>query len=857
VEDWVGDVRLGTGEVSGVLPGTAALDHCNRPNGRGELTPDGYYMRGAGLAYASGGCFRRSGGSVQPGSAEAWVRPRAWGGTLFRAAESNVRNLVSAHYDWQNGELAMELADGTLDGRTVWYRRPYVLEPENWHHVKAVFKSTRLGGQHFVVDGGKVMPQGPPRYGPMTKLVGDLDDQTGGWPRDVTVEDTSDFADQGAFVIDSEIFEYPGKTATSFRQVRRARRYTQARAHTGGTAVQIWGYAAPVAEPIPQVSGRVASDIDANPRARINAPGGGGAPAGIDDADDVIPVDSTGGFQDSGFIWVDRECIYYGSKAAAEFRDCERGMHGTTAAAHGHRRVISAASLRVTNHNGYRLPPAGDFCYVQVDDRNNSDRVEWMAYKQKLIHHNAHYLFPGVTFTGTTPSLNAWRGRLGTSRRGHAKGAKVIPVFKMRGPECGHHDSPQYEPVTVIDNSMRCEARRIKRAYLSSWPQMDGSGNVIGFNHDFRAAFSEFTSRTYSGSECRLLKYPSGELAVSLPNLEVVKGMEGDVDEIRVTAGHTPAGFLPADLTLPAGGGQLVVQMPSRTDAQKVPAAGLVRIDDELVYYTSRAVGKRTLPWTPQMPLITSPPYFDTKDFDVVTLGGVRRAVLGTATATHPPWSPAIFLEAVPVSELSAATVDVIEELPLRSSAGFEDTGYAMVGSEIVGYCRRRGNGLGEALFRGAYGTRPQPHPAGTLVLPLPFRYWDRYLAESDSSELAYFQGSHSAAGTRWNRIGLVVDPAPHVTLRLQVRFDGAPGWDTEPTNRPGELYEFEGAGPHELRDAAGRPVRADQIEYRILFEYWTGAYLGNGWKQTPLVDTLYIEYGSPLVVLRREVSIR
>jgi hypothetical protein len=111
--------------------------------------------------------------------------------------------------------------------------------------------------------------------------------------------------------------------------------------------------------------------------------------------------------------------------------------------------------------------------------------------------------------------------------------------------------------------------------------------------------------------------------------------------------------------------------------------------------------------------------------------------------------------------------------------------------------------------------------------------------------------------GTRWNRIGLVVDPTAHVTLRLQVRFDGAPGWETPPGNRDGELYEFEGPGPHELRDVAGRPVRADQIEYRILFEYGPGAFLGNGWKQTPRVDALYIEHGSPLAVLRREVSVR
>jgi hypothetical protein len=74
------------------------------------------------------------------------------------------------------------------------------------------------------------------------------------------------------------------------------------------------------------------------------------------------------------------------------------------------------------------------------------------------------------------------------------------------------------------------------------------------------------------------------------------------------------------------------------------------------------------------------------------------------------------------------------------------------------------------------------------------------------------------------------------------------------PTNREGGLYEFAGAGPHDLRTAGGRRVRADQIEYRVLFDYLPGAAGGSGWKRTPRVDALYIEYGNPLVVVRREV---
>jgi hypothetical protein len=51
--------------------------------------------------------------------------------------------------------------------------------------------------------------------------------------------------------------------------------------------------------------------------------------------------------------------------------------------------------------------------------------------------------------------------------------------------------------------------------------------------------------------------------------------------------------------------------------------------------------------------------------------------------------------------------------------------------------------------------------------------------------------------------------------------------------------------------------VRADQIEYRILFPFVSGAASGDAWKTTPVVDTIAVQYGNPLVVIRREVSQR
>lgn len=861
INENIGDLRLGTGRAGKVLPGTVLTDHYEKPVRGARLTPDGLSLRGGrGQSYSSRTCFRRSNGSVTPGSLEVWVRADSWGGSIFRAG-AGTRNLIDVSYDSRQGELVMELGDGTREGRTVVYRQPYNLDTKTWYHIKAIYKSTRLGGQAFEVDGGQVVPQGAGDYFPGTTLTGDLDDwSTPPGVREVNVDSTSEFASRGAFIIGSEIFEYDGKNATTFLKVKRGRRYTQATDHSRGAPVQIYGYSVRVRSTIPKVSGRVADDIGANPRCRIANPADPGPPpvaGGIDDTQTDIPVDGTSDFQSSGYIWVGRECIYYGRKTATKFLSCRRGQRSTKAAKHNDRRTISQASLLVTNYSGY--PDSG---YVQIDDSRNRDRVEWIYYYEKLTVNGKRYMLPRVyTDSKGRKYLGSWRSRYGTGYRPHVKGAKLLPVFELRGPQCGNASSPQYEPVTVTDSSGNSEARRLKRVYEGTWPNYTGTipRRFTGWSHAWRAAFDDYTSRSYSGSQLRLLKFPSGELAISLPNLRVGRNFRGDIDELRVASGHSVAGFLPLDLTLKPTDAGVVIQMPSTSAANAVPQAGLARLGDEMIYYTGRSVSTRRLPFTPRIPfqLKKSDPedYHRRDDFPVVRLSGVRRAVLGSNSDLHAPGSPATFLEAVPVTDLRTATDKTLNSVQLRSTGGFEAEGYALVGSEIVGYTRKTRGTLDGTYFRGAFGTDAQAHPVGTLALPLPFRYWDRYLPESDRSEMAYFQGSYSAAGTRWNRIGMVLARTAHMRVRLQVRFDGAPGWDSTPTNREGELYEFAGPGPHDLRTAAGRQVRADQIEYRVLFNYRSGAHQGDGWKQTPRIDTLYIEYGNPLVVIRREVS--
>ncbi len=875
--DGVGDVRLATGRAAErSLPGAVVHDHFENNQPGRIITPDGLVLQGGALAY--GGAFNSGANGVLPGEAEAWFASRDWSGSIFHA-QGQDGDLLDVYYDRAQGELVMDLSDGTVNGndfkfKTVQYRQAYNLGDNVWQHIRAAYKSSRLGGQAFQVDGGMVAPAGAARYSPMCTL-GEALDAPASNPappvRNVAVDDTSAFPAAGAFIIDGEIFEYTGTDATTFLNVRRGRRYTQPMAHQPGAPVQIYGYSVRIAD-IPLVSGRVADDIAANPVTTINkAPKAGppAVPGGIDDAATTIPVVNTAGFQSSGYLWCGQECIYYGKKSATEFQDCIRGQLAGPAAAHGHGTSLSQISLMVTNYDNY--PNSGT---VQIDQSGSATVVEWLDYYQKR-RDAAGRCYLMATFY-QNPTTHAWyrnwgRGSYGSGARNHDKGAKVLPVFDVHGPQCGNTSSPQFEPVTVMNPDGSREARKLKRVYEYTGIERDIHNNYVRYGHTFKVGLDDFVARDYRGA--RLLKFPSGELATRLPLLAVGGGFQGVIDELRVCTGQTVTGALPVNSTDPAYGRlnatatNVIVQMPSQAAANQVPATGgAVRIDDEMIYYQGRTVSQITLPYTPQLPYRVPPivgvPPWDGDQSDprpnyrpwVVTLTGVRRAVLGTRGADHAPGTAAAFLDCFPVTELAGGLTDTASDVNVRSATGFDDEGYLVAGSEIVGYTRRAGNTLKEGMFRGAFGTQAQVHGAGELTFPLPFRYWDRFIPESDSSELACFQGGFTAAGSNWYDLELAIMGNPSRVYTL-MRFDGQPEWSAKPTNREGGLYAFFGTGPHRLRTSSNRPVRADQIEYRVFFPYALGDSRGDAWKETPAVDTVAVSYGNPLVVMRREVG--
>ena len=92
----------------------------------------------------------------------------------------------------------------------------------------------------------------------------------------------------------------------------------------------------------------------------------------------------------------------------------------------------------------------------------------------------------------------------------------------------------------------------------------------------------------------------------------------------------------------------------------------------------------------------------------------------------------------------------------------------------------------------------------------------------------------------------------------MLVRFDGEPGWDEKPTNRPGGLYLFDDGEQDNSLD-----IDAEEVEIRIYFKYPYGSYgklssgVGGGWsddwKNSPVMNSLKLNYRKGWRVVHRE----
>lgn len=259
----------------------------------------------------------------------------------------------------------------------------------------------------------------------------------------------------------------------------------------------------------------------------------------------------------------------------------------------------------------------------------------------------------------------------------------------------------------------------------------------------------------------------------------------------------------------------------------------------------------------------------------------VGRSLLGTRPESHGYGDP---VELLPYVTLSPITGPMTSSgIPVKNAQFFSPAGgYVLVDPasptaswEIIahlgagggGYLRRPRDERGRGCLRGSFGTRRGPVGRGLFAYELPFRYYDRYESGVDSESLAYLQKSLRAEGALWRSIQWWQRPwvgrERQCDIVVLARLDGAPDWDTEPTNRRGGLFFFERkttARSRRVDEPFPIGLRGDELELRIYFRYRSGAYqrlqedlFRDDWKETPVLDSLTVEYEKDGAVVRHE----
>lgn len=257
----------------------------------------------------------------------------------------------------------------------------------------------------------------------------------------------------------------------------------------------------------------------------------------------------------------------------------------------------------------------------------------------------------------------------------------------------------------------------------------------------------------------------------------------------------------------------------------------------------------------------------------------VGRSLLGSPRQTHGFGDPLSLVFHTSTTEIQGPMTDV--GIPVLSTRGFPGVGYLLMDSargderyELIAYTGRLGENqfrrpldeLGRGICRASFGTVPLGVGRGMFAHAMPFRHFDRYQAGVDSPHLAYFQRSFREPGALWRRISWKERERTGrnqglTDIVVAVRFDGAADWSVEPTNKPDGLYLIEGTS-----SARGRlpthefGVVADQMDVRVYFRYKTGAFQRIGpdhfrddWKESPVLESLVVEYEKAGRVLRRE----
>jgi len=864
----------------GILKLRAAED--TRSSGKGiKLTdsfPDNYEGVSTSLGYPTVSAVQTTSLDIQPGGIEFWIKFNGSSipspANLFDIKQEDYENRLALWYN--NGELVLSVCDATKEEKAAQIRAPVTFITEVWYHIGAYWEGTKYAQLALFLDGrpvgsfGHYNNSGERILTQLTDNVPDLSGMvTGQNEMTINVGSTDEFPDAGVIEIGTEVIDYISTTGNGFivptiwevltptqlASTGRGSRGTSIISHTAGAKVTIYGYSNPFKDSFPININMVPFILPGNPLRMggatlvdtipITSPGNividkPDSQIGVNDT--TIPITSTvatmtiTGLPSKGYVRIDNEVIYYDSyvTSTSTLENCQRGAENTTTSVHFGASITSTPpipparvqvfSIQVSDTTNYNSP-----AIIQLDN-------EWFGPLQKAITRTDFFVGP---ITNSIPSILA-RGWV-SNPAAHSPDTPVIPVFFAQYPYTGKNDT-----VTIIESNQTNpkEEKIVKNAVNKNRaPVFLFSGSIPDSYSASGTAPSLFAFRdnltrnyTVDGTVTRLLKFPSDELPSYFPAISFTLGsnLSATVDEVKFFSAAKNNRVITETL-LASDSGKSTVELSNMLSTN----SGLIKIGDEYIGFASTSTR---------------------------TLTSCFRGYLNTPIQTH-DYGQRIFdlSRFLPVTALSQGIFPENFTIPIKSSNGFAGSGYVLIGDnfntgEVAGYLQSGGGFLrmpehSDGIFRGMFGTSPQTHQANTLCYAIPFRYWhlERGTPRINAfdSQMAYFQAAHLARGATWKRISWdethLPDPPGNdnlIRLRFLVRFDNQPAWNTTPTNLPNGIFEF--TNPNEPNDLN---VKADQIEVMVFFQYLPGAFLGNAWKRSPLLENIYVEYKKPPVV--------
>jgi len=540
------------------------------------------------------------------------------------------QNRIAIFYSGSTQELVFRISDATMSEMSADVRYHFVPEDQpGWHHLKAIWSGMEFGEMVLLIDGEAPDGEDPDdggtgRYHPKLKwsewrglssanlpiIVGNQiyenpDDEgpSRGTPGDLSLRHPDDPVQPYGYKV-------------SFSKI-----------NTGSDAddtddfndLSTYGRSA--------VAG---GDLSAQPQTQVMPPDGV-TPVPADATE--IPVESTDAFQESGFLRIGNEIIYYAGKAQTSFTDVMRGVNiapggfspdqdvGSTGVATEPADItpgtnVVQISICVDDNRHYPTP-----LYFYTDDDDIVQAAGYFGISDKP----KNYVRIGDEFISYThkPGTNylvdvkantvdEMRGQLGSTPSDHAAGAAVYPVYRFsHGTPGGPAEGDEESVVTIIDDDLEPFEMVIHTI----------EGNNIAFTDYFPLNSHCRLTRTEDGESVanhpRFLKFPSGELNAgkffsigtnSGPKAEydddatnpfkMDMPAEATIDEFKVSLGEEgiPVARVTGDPVPSSGLAQIFILQPNRWDEDfdlssggsavgSWPTQGYAQIGDEIIYY--------------------------------------------------------------------------------------------------------------------------------------------------------------------------------------------------------------------------------------------------------------------------------